>query len=342
MTTLTAPQTSSLSTERQTLNPVLVYLSSLRSPHSQRMMRRALQRALEALGAGDIDAVETGALWANLIRPAGGSYDVSRLSVLRGRLATTYKPATANQSIVAVRQVLRECWRAGLISPEAYTLAADVLTSVQDSNAGRNPTGRDIEPGEARAVFQACRRAGDKDRPATLVARDLALFSLFYAGLRRAEVAGARIQDWDDNSGQLTVTGKRRKVRIVPFDRAGANAIRAWIALRGNEPGALLLPVRKNGEIVYRRDQRGELLGMTPQAVYMTNKRRAAAAGIDNLTPHDWRRTATGDYLDNGTDPVTVCEIMGWSDPKLAIRYDRRGERARLEAASRRQTPIGR
>ena len=63
--------------------------------------------------------------------------------------------------------------------------------------------------------------------------------------------------------------------------------------------------------------------------------RRAAAAKVENLTPHDFRRTYASTLFDLGVDPVTVQKLMGHDDPKTTSRYDRRGDGAKKAAAEK-------
>ena len=109
----------------------------------------------------------------------------------------------------------------------------------------RLPAGRSLDHGELVALFNAC--ACDIS-PAG--ARDAAAFALMFgAGLRRAEAAAARIEDYDIESGALRVLGKGNRERNVYATNGGKDALNAWIAARGNEAGSLLCPVSQSGVV---------------------------------------------------------------------------------------------
>ena len=62
-------------------------------------------------------------------------------------------------------------------------------------------------------------------------------------------------------------------------------------------------------------------------------RKRAAQAGVDEMTPHDLRRTMVGDMLDAGADLATVQKVCGHASPTTTARYDRRPEEAKRKAA---------
>jgi integrase len=88
----------------------------------------------------------------------------------------------------------------------------------------------------------------------------------------------------------------------------------------------LLLAVNKGGRILPK--------GIGGDAVYGTVAKRATEAGVENVTPHDWRRTFAGDMLDAGIDIVTVQKLMGHANPATTAAYDRRPEEAKRKAVA--------
>ncbi len=71
---------------------------------------------------------------------------------LRTLLAERYAPATANRMLAALRGVLTECWRLGLMDAEARARASDVA-AVRGATI---PRGRALKGGELRALFAVC------------------------------------------------------------------------------------------------------------------------------------------------------------------------------------------
>ncbi len=111
-------------------------------------------------------------------------------------------------------------------------------------------------------------------------------------------------------------------------------ALEDWLALRGAWEGPLFVPVNKGGRLGRRR--------MTEQAVYGILHKRATEAGVDDLSPHDLRRTYVGDLLDRGADIATVQKLAGHADVSTTARYDRRGGAARRAAADLLHVPYAR
>ena len=287
--------------------PAAVYLARL-APGSRRTMRAALATIADLLTDGTADCF---ALPWHLLR-------YQHTQAVRALLAARYAPATVNKHLAALRGVLQEAWRLGLMEATDYQRAVD-LPGVR---SGTLPRGRALTPGELRALFAVCADGS----PAGV--RDAALLAALYGGgLRRAESVSLDMSDYLPETGALTVRhGKGEKARIVYLTGGAQAAMAAWLPIRGPDPGALFLPINKGNRVTVRR--------MTDQAVLAMLSRRAAKAGVSHFSPHDLRRTFISDLLDAGADIATVQKLAGHASVATTGRYDRRGEHAKMRAAT--------
>ena len=289
-------------------HPALVYLASL-SPGSRRTMRASLENVASFVSGGR--ATASTLAWHGL--------RYQHTALIRAKLAETYAPATANKMLSALRGVLKECFRLGYTGAEEYQRARD-LPPVRGSAL---PKGRALSHGELRRLFEVCA----EDTKATRGARDAAMLSVLYGcGLRRSEAVGLNLSDFDPDTEELRVRGKGGKERIVYAAGGAAEAISAWISLRGHVDGPLFYPVNKGGRVERRR--------MSDQAVLYVLKRRGEQIAAKGFSPHDMRRTFIGDLLDAGADLAAVQKLAGHANVQTTARYDRRGERAKRKAAS--------
>jgi integrase/recombinase XerC len=136
--------------------------------------------------------------------------------------------------------------------------------------------------------------------------RDRAILELFYAsGLRLSELESLDLENLDLAGRRVRVMGKGRKERIVPFNHACEQALRAWIKDRA----AILAERRTKNE--ERR----------------TERRTVAQRTIDHRTTQ--RRTLdrrnTREARNGGGDPVFVnyrgARLTGRSVDRLLRRY---------------------
>lgn len=304
-------------------NPALLYLQSLKSPHSRRNMRRYLNQIV-ALLHPDLPANLTNLPEDLHLKVDWSVLRYAHIITLRSRLTQRYAPATVNAMLSALRGVLRTAWNMGLIPAEEYQRAVNV----SGVEATRVPSGRDLTYREIRALLETC-RVDTPDRQVAGDIRDAALIALLYAtGMRRAEVAALSFADYERATGRIVIQhGKGDRAREVFVRNRPQALLHAWLALRGLHDGALFHGIRKNGAILTDR-------GMTAQAIYNTIKKRGVQAGIRDFSPHDLRRTFVGDALDAGVDLATVSDIVGHASTETTRRYDRRSTRAKEKAAN--------
>jgi site-specific recombinase XerD len=303
-------------------NPVLVYLAGLRTYHSRRTMRQSLG-LVAGLLSGTID--EGGNYYTDPEPYPWSELDAQHVTMVRSWLAENYKRATANKVLSALRGVLKAAFELGQMSAEQYQRAK----LVKGLKGKTLPAGRSIAGGELGALLNVCDMS-------PVGVRDAAIISLLYScGLRRAELVGLDLSDFDPVAGTLFIQGKGDKDRLAHLVNGAAEAFGDWLAVRGGDPGPLFVPAVKGGSL-----RLGDRL--TAQAVYKMLLTRAKKAGVKDLSPHDFRRTFVGDLLDAGVDISTVQQLAGHADVSTTQRYDRRPEAARRKAAQSLHVPYRR
>jgi site-specific recombinase XerD len=299
-------------------SPGDAYVDCLQSEESRRTMRKALNRLVALATGRDCarDAYRTFP-W-HLLRYEHTGF-LRSLVIDQGRSA-----ATANQLLAALRGVLREAWRLGMIPGDDYAKAVD-LKGVKGTTL---PRGRCLTAGEVRALFLAC--AAD-DGPAGR--RDAALLAVQYGlGLRRSEAVSLDLADYSAATGELRVKGKGNKTRCCYVTNGSAAALAGWIDVRGTDPGPLFCAVNKGRNLVPGR--------LTAQTVYSALVKRAGEANLTNLSPHDLRRSFVSELLDNGADVSLVQRLAGHASVNTTLRYDRRPEEAKRKAAQLLMVPF--
>lgn len=293
-------------------NPAAIYLASLR-PTGRRAMRNLLNVIAEIASSGR----------HNIFTLPWHELRYQHTAAIRTALQERYKPASVNMAISALRQVLKEAWQLGQMSAEEYHRAAN-LKVVRNAAL---PRGRALKGGELIALMKVCSQDSSP-----MGARDAALIAVLYAaGLRRSEVAKLDLSHYDEETGALTIKGGKGGKDRLAYLGTGSEAVADWLTLRGRAAGPLFYPIRKGGHIDPRR--------LTEQSVFDILKKRGREAGVKAFSPHDMRRTFISDLLDAGADIATVQKLAGHADVQTTTRYDRRGEEAKKQAASKLHLP---
>ncbi len=295
-----------------TLHPAAVYLSGL-APKSRRTMRHALNTIAQLLTNGACDAMTLD--WSKL--------RYQHTAAIRAAFMDKYAPTTANRMLAALRRVLKEARRLKQIDPEDYDSAVDIK-GIQHTPLLH---GRALSEQEVVALIEAC-----LNDPNLTGLRDVAMISILMAGLRRSEVVALDFSDFDPQTGGLKVRrGKGLRDRMAYLPTGALAALSDWLAIRGDEPGPLLYPVDKAGQIARRR--------LTDQAVMFVLQKRGLQGNVEPFSPHDFRRTFISDLLESGADVITVSRLAGHSDPATTAKYDMRGEAAKQQAVARLKMP---
>ncbi len=274
--------------DRQTslVNPVDSYLAELADGPGRQSARRCLRIAARVIGA-EPEEVQ----WGNL--------RFYHVSAIRERMKERgLAPNMINLTLYALKGVSRHARMLGLMSKDDY----DDIRDVKRSKGRREPKGRAAAPTEVKILLQTSR-----NDPSPTGLRDAAILGVLYAtGLRRTELARLALTDYRPGDGSLRVLGKGDVERIMYVTGTAKRMLEEWIAWRGDVPGGLFLPLNKGGKVIGGT--------ISSQVVYRVVSERAREAGLEDLSPHDLRRTV-----------VVMCTKCGYENV-----VDRREVEARL------------
>jgi integrase len=216
-------------------------------------------------------------------------------------------PGTINLRLGAVRRLAYEAADSGLLSSD---LAAGIRRVKGIRNLGRR-LGNWLTAEQSLALWQAPdveRLKGKRDRAllAILVAR----------GLRRHEAVALRLEHLEqreDHWAIVDLKGKAGHVRTVPVPNWVMEELRAWLNAAEIERGKIFRRVTKAGRIL------GE--GMTEKAVWHIVRNSAKRIGLENLAPHDLRRTCARLCHAAGGELEQIQFLLGHVSIQTTERY---------------------
>lgn len=290
-------------TVEQAISAFLEHVSTNRAPHTAVTYRSALRRFSEYLE--HVDQPPGSTLTCEL--PATVlEHFLTALRASYGR-----KTQTATTMVGAARSFLSWTFRRS-IGPRGASYES-IRGSLQEAIGRQSYRPRLPSPELLRVVRSVEQTPLPAHRTRRLVLlRDRALFAvLLSTGARRAEVASLNRADladgWHDSA---VITGKGGKVRTLFFDPGALERIRAYLAERRDDCPALFA---RHGPDSMRRDRGDQRLSV--QGLWYALKTRAAAVGVQNLRPHDFRHVKATVMLNRGASLSDVQDILGHSDP---------------------------
>ncbi len=136
--------------------------------------------------------------------------------------------------------------------------------------------------------------------------RDSAILELFYgSGIRRAELLGLTLSDFDERNQTIKVTGKGNKQRIIPFTQNAKQSIQRYLKFRKE-----IVSFTGSKENILFISDKG--IRLTPSKINtLVAKYLSGNTELQKKSPHVLRHSFATHLLDNGADILAVKELLG-------------------------------
>jgi integrase/recombinase XerC len=232
--------------------------------------------------------------------PAG----VDRI-VLRRYVASLTTRQFAKRSVARKVAALRRYY--AFLRHRGYVEVDPTVSLRAPAGPARLP--RVLEHGEVSALLDKADDPDSKAEPPWRRLRDDAVLEVLYgSGVRVGELCGLDIDALDLVARAVTVWGKGGKERRVPLSVPAVDALRSWLAIRGDV-------VAVNTGLALFGNERG--MRLSPRDVRRILDRRSQRP----THPHALRHSFATHLLDGGADLRVVQDLLGHADVATTQRY---------------------
>ena len=216
-------------------------------------------------------------------------------------------PSTINVRLSAVRKMVAEARRNGMLGAEAAANLNDIPNIRQQGTR----LGNWLTKEQARELLAV------PDRKSLKGKRDYAILALLVGcGLRRRELASLDVEDIqirEDRWVIVDLCGKGGRIRTVAVPLWVKQGINVWMTAAGIDEGRLFRSVKKGGKKI------GASLG--DWAVWSVVWQSAKQIGIARFGAHDLRRTCAKLCRKSGGDLEQIKFLLGHSSIQTTERY---------------------
>jgi integrase len=216
-------------------------------------------------------------------------------------------PSTINVRLSAVRKMVGEARRAGMIGQEE----AASLTDIPNISQKGTRLGNWLTREQAKELLAVPDRSTLKGK------RDYVILALLVGcALRRNELAELDVATIQQREGRWVLAdleGKGRRIRTVAIPIWVKQGIDVWTTVAGIDKGRLLRSVSKSGKV--NRDT------LSDWAVWSVVEQSSKQIGIERFGAHDLRRTCAKLCRKNGGDLEQIKFLLGHSSIQTTERY---------------------
>ncbi len=260
-------------------------LDAVTSPHSRRNYAKAL----------------------DLLFTLAGGRPLTRALLLEYRASMDgLAPSTVNVRLSAVRKLVTEARKNGMLSAEDATN----LTDIPNVSEKGTRLGNWLTKEQARELLAV------PDRSTLAGKRDYVLLALLVGcALRRRELASLTVEEIQMRENRWVIAdlrGKGGRIRTVAVPMWLKHGINAWQSAAGIAEGPLLRSIRKGGKVG---------ASLSDWAIWAVVTECARQIGIERFGAHDLRRTCAKLCRKSGGDLEQIKFLLGHSSIQTTERY---------------------